>query len=91
MQAKLTKRTVEFAQVPTDKQDVVIWDTEVAGFACRVTEAGGRHYQVFKRVNGRRVRYRLGQHGPMTAEEARKLARQVIAAAVGCLTPRVRC
>src|SRR5687768_12380160 len=80
MRVKLTERSVAAAVVPKGKRDIVLWDTDLAVFACRITEAGGRHYQVFKRANGRRVRYPLGSRAVLRAEQARKLARQVIAA-----------
>ena len=76
--AKLTKARVDSLQ-PGEK-DVILWDTEVKGFGCKVTPAGRRVYLVKYRVGGgRHGRVRkpsIGLHGELTVDQARKTARE---------------
>lgn len=72
--AKLTKRFVDLAQ-PGPK-DVFHWDQDIPGFGLRVKPSGAKSYLVQYRQDGRSRRMTLGRHGVITADEARKLARQ---------------
>ena len=80
---KLTKSGVEnlpYYQPPQDrpnKNQELYWDTELAGFGLRVTGAS-KTYIVEKRVNGRTVRARIGQHNQLPTDQARKMAQQLI-------------
>lgn len=69
MVGKLTKRLVE-SIAPTEK-DSFVWDTEIAGFGLKVTPAGKRVYVLQTRINGRLKRLTIGEHGPITCEQAR--------------------
>ncbi|HUT50143.1 MAG TPA: integrase family protein, partial [Alphaproteobacteria bacterium] len=76
---KLTKRSVEGC--PPDKnRDVILWDTEVKGFGCKITPTGRRVYLVKYRVGGgRQGRARkpsIGLHGEITVDQARRTARE---------------
>ncbi len=80
---KLTKRTVEAAQ-PADKP-TFLWDDQLSGFGLKVLPTGQRRYIVKYRVGagGRTAQQRwitLGTHGAITAEQARDLATQALAA-----------
>ena len=81
MKAKLTKRFVESIQ--PGERDIVIWDTELPGFGVKVTPRGKRSYFCYYRVRDSRQQRRpfLGPHGVLTCEEARREARQILAAA----------
>lgn len=73
---RLTKRTVEGLGI--GDRDYLAWDGEMRGFGVRVYPSGKKTYLVQYR-NGRRTRrLTIGQHGVLTAEEARKLARQFL-------------
>lgn len=69
---KLTKRTVEGALVRDD--DYFIWCDELPGFGVRVYPSGKRSYLIQYRAEGRSRRAKLGLHGHLTCEQARKEA-----------------
>lgn len=72
---KLTKRYVE--SLAPDTKERILWDDDLAGFGVRVYPTGRRVYVVQYRLHGRTRRKNLGQHGVLTAEEARKDAKLV--------------
>ena len=75
----ITKRTVD-AIKPTSR-DQFVWDDALPGFGIKVTPSGRKVYVMQYRVAGlgRRAfakRVTLGEHGPLTPDEARKLAKR---------------
>src|SRR5688572_30569811 len=80
MKLKLTKKAVEAAEVPaSEKQDLWLWDSEVPGFGCRVTNTGTRVYVLQTRVKGRTRKFRIGRHGAITTELGREAAKRMLA------------
>src|SRR5688572_28194551 len=77
---KLTKKYVDTIEPPAAGQRF-IRDDELKGFALRVTP-GSKTYIVEGRVKGSGTNRRitLGKHGKLTAELARREAKQVLAA-----------
>ncbi len=74
MKAKITVRSVEGIQ--PEAKDVILWDTDVTGFGCKVTPAGKRTYLFqFRSRDGRAGKLKIGDHGPIRPEAARALAR----------------
>jgi len=73
---KLTKRSVDALKI--EAKDYFIWDSQIGGFGVRVMPSGAKTYQAQYRKGGRTRRVSLGRHGNITAEEARKLAREVM-------------
>lgn len=72
---KLTKKIVE-AALPKDK-DLILWDSEISGFMCKVTPAGKKSYFLYYRTQDRRQRRpKIGDHGIMTCEQARDIAQR---------------
>jgi integrase len=69
--AKLTKRDIDRAE-PRDA-DYILWD-DLTGFGCRIFPSGKKGYLVQYRIGARTRRLRLGLHGQLTVEEARKQA-----------------
>jgi len=60
-----------------DAKDVFLWDTAETGFGLKVTPSGKKIYILQYRVDGRQRRYRIGQHGDFTPEEARQEAKRL--------------
>lgn len=82
--AKLTKRTVDDLK-PADRP-FVVYDTELTGFGVRVAPSGSKTFLIEYRPGAggrgvRSVRLSLGSYGVLTPEEARRLAREKLAAA----------
>lgn len=73
--SKLTKRLVD-SPSPEPKERI-LWDGELGGFGIRIYPTGRKVYVIQYRANGRTRRKNLGQHGVLTAEEARKEAKLV--------------
>lgn len=67
---KITKSVVEKVALPEQGQ-IFIRDTDLKGFALRVTCNGAKSFIVEKRVNGRVRRMTLARYPELTAEEAR--------------------
>ena len=82
MKAKLTKRTVDAAQ-PDPKRRLYLWDAELKGFGLVVTPKGVKTYIVQYRAGTGRLapdrKVTLGRHGTLTPEEARNLAKDILA------------
>jgi integrase len=79
---RITKRTVDALAAPS--RDLFVWDDELAGFGVKMTPAGRKTYVLQYRLPGlgRRgfaKRVSLGEHGVLTPDEARKLARRELA------------
>ena len=73
---KLTKARVDDAEHDGSGSQTIFQDTEVKGFALRVTEGGAKSYVIEYRQGGRKRRVTLGRHGQLTPDQARKLAKQ---------------
>lgn len=74
---KLTKRIVEATQ--PQGRDRFVWDDALPGFGLRVFASGKRSYLVQYKAAGRTRRVTIGQHGPITADQARKRALVLLA------------
>ncbi len=75
---KLTKRVVE-AIKPHDKNEQLIWDSELKGFGVRVFPTGRRTYFVqYRNQCGSTRRKKIGVHGVLTADLARDEAKKLL-------------
>lgn len=74
--AKLTKRLVDGLE-PAEK-DYFEWDDELPGFGVRVWPTGRKTYVAQYRAGRQTRRFKIGVHGPLTVEEARKEAKAVL-------------
>ncbi|MBB4272325.1 tyrosine-type recombinase/integrase [Rhizobium mongolense] len=75
--AKLTKRTIDGLQARRDK-DYFEWDDDLAGFGVRVWPTGKKTYVAQYRAGKQTRRFKIGVHGALTVEEARKQAKVVL-------------
>ena len=69
---RLTKQVIDETPFPSEGQ-VFVRDTELSGFALRVTQ-GRKSFILEKRIRGRMRRLTIGPYGPLTVDQARKLA-----------------
>ncbi len=83
---RLTKRSVD--AVKANGADAVYWDGELTGFGLRVRKSGRKSYVVQTRVDGKLRWFTVGAHGPMTPDEARGQALEILAAARKGIDPR---
>jgi integrase len=75
---KLTKRLIE-STLPQNK-DILLWDTEIKGFFCKITPQGKKVYLLYYRTrDGRQRRPKIGDHGAITCEQARDMAQRWLA------------
>jgi hypothetical protein len=82
--AKLTKRVVD-AALPRPGRRYMVWDTELKGFALRVSESGTKSYVLRYRPRGTggagpRRFMALGRHGVLTPDQARAQAKTILGA-----------
>ena len=81
---KLTKAEVDRAKHTGAGNQTIYKDTKLEGFGLRVSSGGVKSYVVEYRKGGRKRRVTLGRHGPLTPDQARKLAlRELGAVAFG--------
>jgi integrase len=77
--AKLTKRVVD--QASANSKAASLWDDELKGFGLRVWPSGRKVYIVKCRIKGRQRFITIGPHGPVTAEQARVRAFEILSEA----------
>jgi len=74
MKGKITKKLVDSLE-PDPARDVLVWDTELAGFGLRVSRGGVKSYIFQYKFQRRARRITLGEHGrALTLNAARNLA-----------------
>ena len=79
--ARLTKQRVDAAlRKPPASGESYVWDREIPGFGLRIRPSGASAYVLLYRFAGRARRMTLGSGRVLTPDEARKLARQALAA-----------
>ena len=83
---KLTKRAVE--ALKANGADAVCWDGELTGFGVRVRKSGRKSYILQTRIDGKLRWFTIGRHGPLTADEARTKALEILASAKKGIDPR---
>ena len=71
---KFTKPEIDALTCPPGKKDAMFTDSEVKGFAIRVSATGSKTFLFNYRFAGKPRRLVLGQYGELTLAHARKLA-----------------
>lgn len=74
---KITKTVVDKLPIPDDGQTFTR-DTELKGFAVRVTSGGAKSFILEKRVEGKVRRFTLGRYPEITVEQARREAHKLL-------------
>lgn len=87
MHTRLTKSQVDRISAPHGTQPEYYRDTQLTGFALRVTPNGVKSFIVETRVKGKNRRKTLGRYGPMTVEQARKAAKSFLGEVAGGADP----
>jgi integrase len=80
MKGRISKRTVDALACQNDKTKEVLWDDALSGFGVKALPTGAKTYIVQYRQHGRSRTLRLGDHGRLTPDEARSLAKQALGA-----------
>ena len=83
---RLTKRTVD--ALKANGADTVHWDGELTGFGVRVRKSGRKYYVVQTRVAGKLRWFTVGPHGPLSPDQARGRALEILACARKGIDPR---
>jgi integrase len=83
MRSKITKRTVDALRPAADGRELVLWDTELAGFGVRMQRGGAKTYILkYRAGKGRTAPLRkltIGRHGsPWTPDQARAEAKRLL-------------
>jgi|GEM_PF-3804391 len=78
---KLTKRVVD--RLESRDKDYILFDEDLPGLGVRVMPSDKRFYLIQYRRHGRTRRVMIGQHGPITAEIARREANRMLGAVRG--------
>jgi integrase len=82
---RINKRAVD--ALPADK-DATYRDADLKGFAVRTKPSGSKTYlAIYKNGEGRTRSIALGQHGELTADEARKAAMKLLGRVAGGADP----
>ena len=74
---RITKRRVDALR--PRQSDYMVWDRDLPGFGVRVAGTGRKVYVVQTRGPGGSRRHSIAAHGEMTAQEARKAAKEALA------------
>lgn len=83
MHARLTKSLIDRINAPAGDQPEYYRDTQLTGFALRVTPRGVKSFVVETRIKGKVRRKTLGRYGPITVEQARKAAQRFLGEVAG--------
>ena len=77
--ARITKSMIDRLEAGTS--DVFIWDTELPGFGLRLKPSGVGSFLIqYRNADRRSRRLTIGRYGVLTVDEARREARQLLAA-----------
>ena len=76
LKSKITRRLID--ATPPQIKRVILHDTEVNGFQCRITPTSKKTFYFHYRTKaGRERRYKIGDYPAMTPEKARDIAKDL--------------
>ena len=79
-QGRISKRSVDALQCAPGKDRDFLWDDALAGFGVAAFPTGRKVYVAQYRQNGRSRRSNIGDHGRLTPDQARSLAKSILGA-----------
>jgi integrase len=85
---RLTKTVVDTLQAPIDRDQAFYRDSQLKGFAVRVTASGVKSFIVEKLVSGKVRRMTIGRYGEITVEQARREAQKLLGKIATGIDPR---
>jgi integrase len=86
----LTKTAIDrFRYEGSNNKKDVRWDDSLSGFGVRIYPSGKKSFVLFYRARGRQRFMVLGQYGPLTLEQARRMATTKLAEVIGGSDPIV--
>lgn len=91
MSSKITKSIVD--KLKPKSKDQFVWDGELKGFGIKVTPSGNKIFVVQYRAGGRgspTKRYTIGKYGPLSPEEARIEAKDILGKVAKGADPQVQ-
>ena len=75
--SRLGKRVLDALKI--EEKEYFVWDDDLPGFGVRVMPSGRKSFLIQYRDSGRRTRRKsLGRYGTVTAEEAKREARELL-------------
>jgi integrase len=77
---RITKRSVDALRCKTAKDRSFLWDDALAGFGVAAYASGKKVYVAQYRQNGRSRRVAVAEHGRVTPDEARVMAKKLLGA-----------
>jgi integrase len=77
---RITKRAVDALTCPAGKDREFIWDDALTGFGAVAMASGRKIYVAQYRQQRKQRRFSLGEHGRLTPDEARSMAKKVLGA-----------
>lgn len=77
-QGRISKRSVDSLICQAGKDREILWDDALAGFGVAAFPSGKKVYVAQYRKDGRSRRVSIGEHGRLTPDEARSMAKTVL-------------
>jgi len=87
MKKRITKRVVDATTAGPDGQRVKVYDDQLTGFGFTALASGKRSFFVEWGPHGQAHRMKIGDYGPLTVEDARKKAVEILAAVLAGRDP----
>lgn len=83
-----TVKALDHATCPRGKGRTWLYDSRVPGLALMVTEAGAKTFYLYRKVNGRPMRYKLAAFPAISIDQARTLALNTLADIANGVNPQ---
>jgi integrase len=85
-----TKRALDTLPLPEPGKRLEVYDNKIRGLLIRVTSNGTKSFTVYRRVNGKPQRVKLGRYPDMSIEQARRRAQKMLSLMADGIDPVAR-